>query len=203
MARGRRAAVTTGGKVVLTCETCYTTPARRYAHMPAHLNLQQILAQPSGARFYQCALPVNPFADVRRPNRQLPLATEAEYNRLIDGSVLDLRGSHAVVAPGCLPNGITPRLHDRWLPGGPKPTAQGCDAGLRLSRAQGQGQGHSPENHGRHESVQRNRAGRTIRERNLHHRFPTTAALDMANYFTVVRSAGSRASGLPAPFGGT
>ena len=51
--------------------------------MPAKMNLQQILAQPGGARFYKCALQVNPFAYLERHNKPLPCATEAEYNRLI------------------------------------------------------------------------------------------------------------------------
>ena len=43
----------------------------------------QILAQPNGARFYRCALQVNPFAYLKRHSRPLPSASEAEYNRQI------------------------------------------------------------------------------------------------------------------------
>ena len=55
----------------------------RYAPMSVQMNLQQILAQPSGARFYKCALQVNPFAYLKRHSNPLPCTTEAEYNQLI------------------------------------------------------------------------------------------------------------------------
>ena len=55
----------------------------RYARMPAKMNLEQILAQPSGARFHKCALQVNPFAYLQRHSKPLPCSTEAEYNQLI------------------------------------------------------------------------------------------------------------------------
>ncbi len=51
--------------------------------MPADKNLRQILAQPSGARFYRCALQVNPFAYLKRHSKPLPCADGAEYNRLV------------------------------------------------------------------------------------------------------------------------
>jgi len=43
----------------------------------------RILAQPNGARFYRCALQVNPFAYLKRHSRPLPTNTEMEYNREI------------------------------------------------------------------------------------------------------------------------
>ncbi|MBI2925340.1 MAG: AAA family ATPase [Verrucomicrobia bacterium] len=51
--------------------------------MPADKNLRQVLAQPSGARFYRCALQVNPCAYLKRHSKPLPCADEAEYNRLV------------------------------------------------------------------------------------------------------------------------
>src|ERR1700722_11725235 len=38
---------------------------------------------PSGARFYRCALQVNPFAYLSRHNKQTSFRTETEYNTAI------------------------------------------------------------------------------------------------------------------------
>jgi hypothetical protein len=45
--------------------------------------LTEALQQPNGARFYRCALQVNPFAYHGRHGRQSIFATEAEYNAAI------------------------------------------------------------------------------------------------------------------------
>lgn len=51
--------------------------------MKAEKTSDEILAQPSGARFYRCALQVNPFAYLKRHSKPLPCASEAEYNQQI------------------------------------------------------------------------------------------------------------------------
>ena len=45
--------------------------------------LQSALKFPDGARFYRCALQVNPFAYLRRHNRPTSFRTETEYNAAI------------------------------------------------------------------------------------------------------------------------
>jgi DNA repair ATPase RecN len=45
--------------------------------------LQQALKLPSGARFYRCALQVNPFAYLARHSKPTAFKTEAEYNTAI------------------------------------------------------------------------------------------------------------------------
>jgi hypothetical protein len=45
--------------------------------------LNAALKLPNGARFYRCALQVNPFAYLKRHNKQTPFRTEAEYNAAI------------------------------------------------------------------------------------------------------------------------
>ena len=45
--------------------------------------LNTALGLPNGARFYRCALQVNPFAYLERHNRQTPFENEAEYNAAI------------------------------------------------------------------------------------------------------------------------
>lgn len=45
--------------------------------------VDEILARPNGARFYHCALQVNPFAYLKRHARPLLCNTEAEYNRQV------------------------------------------------------------------------------------------------------------------------
>ncbi|MGO9060154.1 MAG: TrlF family AAA-like ATPase [Candidatus Binataceae bacterium] len=51
--------------------------------------LQTALKLPSGARFYRCALQVNPFAYLRRHNRQTAFQTEADYNAAIITACLE------------------------------------------------------------------------------------------------------------------
>jgi DNA repair ATPase RecN len=48
--------------------------------------LNAALLLPSGARFYRCALQVNPFAYLARHNKQSSYATEADYNSAIIGA---------------------------------------------------------------------------------------------------------------------
>lgn len=43
-------------------------------------SLVEALALPSGARFYKCALQVNPFAYLKRHSKQTPFQSEDEYN---------------------------------------------------------------------------------------------------------------------------
>ena len=46
--------------------------------------LQKALALPNGARFYRCALQVNPFAYLVRHKKQTAFKTEEEYNAAIE-----------------------------------------------------------------------------------------------------------------------
>ena len=45
--------------------------------------LQAAMKLPDGARFYRCALQVNPFAYLQRHRKQTPFTSETEYNRKI------------------------------------------------------------------------------------------------------------------------
>ena len=45
--------------------------------------LNDALKLPNGARFYRCALQINPFAYLKRNNKQTTFRTEAEYNAAI------------------------------------------------------------------------------------------------------------------------
>jgi len=45
--------------------------------------LSEALSKPNGARFYKCALQVNPFAYLRRHDKQTVFASEADYNSAI------------------------------------------------------------------------------------------------------------------------
>ena len=45
--------------------------------------LNTALGLPNGARFYRCALQVNPFAYLARHNRLTPFENETEYNAAI------------------------------------------------------------------------------------------------------------------------
>src|ERR1035437_7566407 len=45
--------------------------------------LNEALRLPDGARFYRCALQVNPFAYLGRHNKQTTLTNEADYNAAI------------------------------------------------------------------------------------------------------------------------
>lgn len=53
------------------------------AHLTASKPLLEALSQPSGARFYKCALQVNPFAYLQRHSKKTNYSTEAEYNAAI------------------------------------------------------------------------------------------------------------------------
>ena len=45
--------------------------------------LKKAISLPNGARFYRCALQVNPFAYLGRHNKQSAFQTEADYNAAI------------------------------------------------------------------------------------------------------------------------
>ena len=45
---------------------------------------------PKGARFYHCAMQVNPFAYLNRHNMRTPFSSEAEYNKAIVTACLDI-----------------------------------------------------------------------------------------------------------------
>src|ERR1700682_2855690 len=45
--------------------------------------LRMALSLPNGARFYRCALQVNPFAYLKRHSKETSYRTEAEYNAAI------------------------------------------------------------------------------------------------------------------------
>lgn len=45
--------------------------------------MQDALELPNGARFYRCALQVNPFAYLGRHNKPTSFQSEADYNRAI------------------------------------------------------------------------------------------------------------------------
>src|SRR5438876_9909829 len=51
--------------------------------VPVSERLDAALKLPNGARFYRCALQVNPFAYLGRHNKQTSFRTEAEYNAAI------------------------------------------------------------------------------------------------------------------------
>lgn len=52
-------------------------------------HLQNALKLPDGARFYRCALQVNPFAYLSRHNKQTAFRTEAEYTAAIIAACLE------------------------------------------------------------------------------------------------------------------
>ncbi len=52
--------------------------------------MQAALKLPNGARFYRCALQVNPFAYLNRHKKQTSFETEAEYNKAIVRACLDI-----------------------------------------------------------------------------------------------------------------
>jgi hypothetical protein len=43
--------------------------------------LRHALSLPNGARFYRCALQLNPFAYLSRHSKQTTFTNEADYNR--------------------------------------------------------------------------------------------------------------------------
>lgn len=52
--------------------------------------MQSALELPNGARFYRCALQVNPFAYLERHNKQTSFQSEADYNSAIVETCLEL-----------------------------------------------------------------------------------------------------------------
>lgn len=58
--------------------------------VPVSERLDAALKLPSGARFYRCALQVNPFAYLSRHNKQTSFRTEAAYNAAIIAACKDL-----------------------------------------------------------------------------------------------------------------
>lgn len=52
--------------------------------------LSEALSLPNGARFYRCALQVNPFSYLNRHNKSTPFQSEADYNDAVIKSCLDL-----------------------------------------------------------------------------------------------------------------
>lgn len=51
--------------------------------------MQAALKLPSGARFYRCALQINPFAYLKRHNKQTAFPSEAKYNEAIVAACLE------------------------------------------------------------------------------------------------------------------
>ena len=47
------------------------------------VSMKAALELPNGARFYRCALQVNPFAYLNRYNKQTSYSSEVEYNAAI------------------------------------------------------------------------------------------------------------------------
>ncbi len=62
-----------------------TNPAR-----PLPDRMQTALNLPSGARFYRCALQVNPFDYLKRHRKSTPFESEAEYNKAIIETCLEI-----------------------------------------------------------------------------------------------------------------
>lgn len=62
-----------------------TSLARRLSE-----RMQAALALPSGARFYRCALQINPFAYLNRHNMQTAFASEKAYNKAIVATCLEI-----------------------------------------------------------------------------------------------------------------
>jgi len=52
--------------------------------------LNEALRLPDGARFYRCALQVNPFAYLGRHNKQTTFTNEADYNTAVVQKCRDL-----------------------------------------------------------------------------------------------------------------
>src|SRR5260370_34741112 len=57
---------------------------------PVSQRLTTALKLPDGARFYRCALQVNPFAYLSRHSKKTSFGTEAEYNAAIISACQDL-----------------------------------------------------------------------------------------------------------------
>src|SRR5262245_20579497 len=58
-------------------------------HKAAPAGIAKAVRRPAGARYYKCALQVNPFAYTRRHAKQGIYKTEAEYNAAIVGGCLN------------------------------------------------------------------------------------------------------------------
>jgi hypothetical protein len=57
---------------------------------PPSERVQAALKLPSGARFYRCALQVNSFAYLNRHNKQTSFSSEAEYNKAVVATCLEI-----------------------------------------------------------------------------------------------------------------
>jgi len=57
---------------------------------PLSERMQAALDLPNGARFYRCALQVNPFAYLDRHNKQTAFTSEDEYNKAIIDTCLEI-----------------------------------------------------------------------------------------------------------------
>ena len=66
-----------------------TTEAVSRAH-PLSVRMQDALNLPNGARFYRCALQVNPFAYLETNRKATPFKSEDEYNKAIIEACLDI-----------------------------------------------------------------------------------------------------------------
>ena len=66
------------------------TVATRGLARPPSERLQAALKLSNGARFYRCALQVNPFAYLNRHNRQTSFSSEAEYNEAMVAACLEI-----------------------------------------------------------------------------------------------------------------
>ncbi len=66
-----------------------TAEATRLAR-PLPNRMQAALNLPNGARFYRCALQINPFAYVKRHRKPTPFESESEYNEAIIATCLEI-----------------------------------------------------------------------------------------------------------------
>ena len=57
--------------------------------------LNEAIALPNGARFYHCALQVNPFVYQNRHNKNNDFETEAEYNEAIIAACIEKPCKHS------------------------------------------------------------------------------------------------------------
>ena len=57
---------------------------------PLSEGMQAALDLPNGARFYRCALQINPYAYLNRHKKKTSFTTEAEYNKAIIQTCLDI-----------------------------------------------------------------------------------------------------------------
>src|ERR1700720_1475959 len=66
-----------------------TVVTKRLAR-PLSERMKAALNLPNGARFYHCALQVNPFAYLNRHNKPTSFSSEAEYNEAIVAACLEM-----------------------------------------------------------------------------------------------------------------